>query len=59
MNAMNGGAVAMATSPNGFLHAGHMRPQPIPASALRHRVPDGSYPFRAHRSVADIWAAGQ
>lgn len=26
----------------------------IPAEALRSRVKDGSYPFRSHRTIAEI-----
>lgn len=32
-----------------------MKPQPIPTAMLRPRVPDGSYPFRDHRSCAEAW----
>lgn len=58
MNASFGVVASMDASTNGFLHPQHMRPRPLPAGALRSRERDGSYPFRAHRSVADLWAAG-
>jgi len=29
---------------------------PIPAASLRPRGPDGSYPYRGHRTVAELWA---
>lgn len=58
MDASNGVVASMGASTNGFLRAGHMRPRPIPASALGHRPLDGSYPFRSHRTVAEISAAG-
>lgn len=59
MNASNGAVAAMAASAKGFLHPQHMRPRPIPAGALGTRALDGSYPFRGHRTVAELWAAGE
>lgn len=32
-------------------------PRPRPLTGLRPRQLDGSYPFRSHRTVAEIWAA--
>lgn len=54
MNASNGAAVAMATSASGYLRASHMRPRPFPSTALRSRALDGSYPFREHRTCAEL-----
>lgn len=34
-----------------------MRPQPIPAAALRRRRLSGEYPFLSHRTVAEVEAA--
>lgn len=59
MNAISSVGAAMAASASGFLHSQHMRPRPFAASALRTRALDGSYPFRAHHTVAQLWAAGQ
>jgi len=56
MNAMTGAGAAMAASASENLRPSLMRPQPLPAGALRTRALDGSYPFRSHRSVADLWA---
>ena len=58
MSAMTGAGPAMAASVNEFLRPQHMRPRPIPATALGHREIDGSYPFRAHRTCAEWMGQG-
>ena len=57
MNVMNGAGAAMAASASEIARPSLMRPQRFPAGALRARALDGSYPFRSHRSVAELWAA--
>ncbi len=51
MVAITGAAAAAAASAND-----KPRPRALPAEALRPRVLTGVYPFRSHRTVADLWA---
>jgi hypothetical protein len=57
MNAMTGAGAAMAASASENLRPSLMRPRPLPAGALRPRPLDGSYPFLAHHTVAELWAS--
>lgn len=58
MSAIHGAGAAMAASASGYLRPAHPRPQPIDRSTLRPRDYDHPYPFRTHRSCADLIAAG-
>lgn len=52
MIANTGAGAATAASANE-----HPRPRPMPAAALRRRALTGAYPFRGHRTVAELWGA--
>lgn len=52
MIANNGAAAAMAASASE-----HPRPRPLPTASLRPRALTGAYPFRGHRTVAELWGA--
>lgn len=59
MDMMTGAGAAMAVAANapGVCTPVVMRPQPIPAAALRTRRLTGEYPFLCHRTVAEVCAA--